>query len=144
MVAASISNFAALHSLKKCGLPTASGAALKIHLGSVTVSSAIQHVGTFGSLSSVPQPVCRRHEAHTPRLCDLGEWIYLYIICYFIFINWRSCTILGFGDVLSIDSLEVSPWSRRVPVRALSFVVFNCFIWMLFFLGMEEFFIVWT
>ena len=87
MVAAGISNFAALPSLKKCGLPAASGAALKIHLGSVT--AVIQHIGTCGSWLSAPQSVCRRaYVKFTHQDCVIWvEWIYLYIICYFIFIN---------------------------------------------------------
>lgn len=94
MVAASISNFAALHSLKKCGLPTASpGAALKIHLGSVTVPPVTQHIGTCGSWLSVPPSACRRPSMKfTHQDCVIWvEWIYFYIICCFIFINWRPC-----------------------------------------------------
>ena len=85
MVAAGISNFAALPSLKKCGLPASSpGDALKIHLGSVTPVTH-RHMWFMVVSTSVSMQETLR-EVHTPRLCDLGGMdLFLYNLLFYFY-----------------------------------------------------------
>ena len=88
MVAASISNFAALHSSKKCGLPTASPGAGEFYLGSVTVPSrdpAHRHMWFMVVSASVSMQETLR-EVHTPSLCDLGGMdLFLYNLLFYFY-----------------------------------------------------------
>lgn len=89
IVAVSISNFTAPHSLKKGGLPAATtGATLKIHLGSLILTSCDpSHRQVWFIVISAS--VSMQEILHQVRLCDLGG---IYLVLYnllFTFINWR-------------------------------------------------------
>ena len=79
MVAVSISNFPAPNSLKKGGLPAATtGAALKIHPGSLTLTSCDPSHREVWFIA-ISASVSMQEILHQVGLCDLGG---MYLVLY--------------------------------------------------------------